>query len=232
VVLLLVVVLLVLLLLLLLLVVMLVPGGILADIVISLTIVPLIVRKDREGWATRTPVVGLTMRSGRRDHFLASVVESPEATALLLRRREATRVGVRGCCDRTARRSGAAVIAVAIVVVTASTGFLVTTSFFITRKGCYVAEITRPTTRAKKVFAARATGGPRLVSLIHLNMRMVRLVTRVERNVRMVRQASAQGFRGQNRCSMRLLRRRVRGKLFVDIALHFRSRNNHVLWIG
>jgi hypothetical protein len=73
----------------LLLVVALVPGGVVADIVVSLTVISLIVREHRKWRSTRTPVVGLAMRSRRRDHFLASMVESPETTALL-RWRETT----------------------------------------------------------------------------------------------------------------------------------------------
>jgi hypothetical protein len=113
-------------LLLLLLVVALVPGGVVADIVVSLTIISLIVREYRKGRSTRTPVVGLAMRSRRRDYFLASMVESTETT--LLRGREATRVGVRGCY-RTAWWCGATII-IARFLVLASTSFFVSTSLF------------------------------------------------------------------------------------------------------
>jgi hypothetical protein len=138
----------------------LVPGRVVADIVVSLTIISLIVREYRKGRSTRTPVVGLAMRSWRRDYFLASMVESPETT--LRRGREATRVGVRGRY-RTARWCRP-IIVVARFLVLASTSFFVSTSLFETQKSCNVAVITRPTPRAKKVVAATsAAASPRLV---------------------------------------------------------------------
>jgi hypothetical protein len=148
----------------LLLVVALVPDRVVADIVVSLTIISLIMREHRKRRTTRTPVVGLAMRSWRRNYFLASVVESSETTALL-RGREAARVGV-GSCHRTMRRLRSAIVVaiiLAIILVLASTSSFVSTSLFVTQKGCYVAVITRPTPRAKKVVATSATASPRLV---------------------------------------------------------------------
>jgi hypothetical protein len=110
------------------LVVALVPGGVVADIVVSLTIVSLIVRENRKGWSTRTPLVGLAMRSRRRDYFLASMVESPETSTALLGGREATRIGVGGCYG-AARWCGATIV-VARFLVLASTSFFVSTSLF------------------------------------------------------------------------------------------------------
>jgi len=167
--------------LLLVLVVTLVPGGVVTDIVKPLTVVSLIVRKDRKGWSARPPMVGLAVRSGGSDHFLASVIESTKASLLRRRRRKPTDITIRG--SRTRRRLGCVtVVIIASFVVTTSTGFFVRTSFFVTQKGSNVAIIARPTARTKKVVTSTAT--PWLVSVIHLHIDMVRRVTRVERYVR------------------------------------------------